>query len=152
MPNPVITPTERLRAVVVAVGSRARLSALLGYPSDNSLRQAEQGNTTLPEAALAWAERYAQFHRDHYAKLHRRRAAAEAALAAAEAALVAAEAAEAAWLRDNPPPPRLYQGHAWRRVTRSQQPPCPLVGGDRSPQPRAPLPQADPTRRPRARR
>jgi hypothetical protein len=45
MPDPVITPAERLRAVVVAVGSRARLSVLLGYPSDNSLRQAEQGNT-----------------------------------------------------------------------------------------------------------
>jgi predicted NAD/FAD-dependent oxidoreductase len=145
MPDPVITPAERLRtaerlrAVVVAVGSRARLSALLGYPSDNSLRQAEQGNTTLPDAVLAWAERYAQFRREHYAKLRRRRAAAEAALAAAEAALVAAEAAEAAWLRDNPPPPRLYQGHAWRRVTRSQRPPCPLVGGDRSLPPPAPL-------------
>ena len=82
MPDPVITPAERLRAVVVAVGSRARLSVLLGYPSDNSLRQAEQGNTTLRDAALAWAERYAQIRRDHYAKLHRRRAAAEAALAA----------------------------------------------------------------------
>jgi predicted NAD/FAD-dependent oxidoreductase len=132
MPDPVITPAERLRAVVVAVGSRARLSVLLGYPSDNSLRQAEQGKTTLPDAALAWAERYAQFRRDHYAKLHRRRAAAEAALAAAEGALVAAEAAEAAWLRDNPPPARLHQGHGWRRATRSRRPPCPLVGGDRS--------------------
>ena len=156
--DPVITPSERsrtakrLRAAIVAVGSRARLSALLGYPSDNSLRQAEQGNTTLPDAALAWAERYAQFRRDHYTKLQRRRAAAVVALAAAEAALVAAEAAEAAWLRDNPPPARLYQGHAWRRVTRSLPPPCPPVGEDRSSQLRAPLPQPDPTRRPRARR
>jgi hypothetical protein len=139
MPDPVVTPAERLRAAIVAIGSRARLSALLGYPSDNSLRQAEQGNTTLPEAALAWAERYAQFRREHYAKLHWRRAAAEAALAAAEAALVAAEAAEAAWLRDNPPPPRLYQGHAWRRVTRSQPPPCPLVGEDQCPRYPCPL-------------
>jgi hypothetical protein len=137
MPDPVVTPAERLRAAIVAVGSRARLCALLGYPSDNSLRQAEQGNTTLPDATLAWAERYAQFRREHYAKLRRRRTAAEAALAAAEAALVAAEAVEAAWLRDNPPPPRLYQGRAWRRVTRSP-PPCPLVGGDRSPPPRVP--------------
>jgi hypothetical protein len=138
MPEPVNTPAERLRAVVVAVGSRARLTALLGYPSDNSLRQAEQGNTTLPDAALAWAERYAQFRRHHFAKLHRRRAAAEAALAVAEAALVAAEAAEAAWLRDNPPPPRPYHGHAWRRVTRSQRPSCPLASGDRAPPPPVP--------------
>jgi len=60
MPDSVITAAERsrtaerLRAVIVAVGSRARLCALLGYPSDNSLRQAEQGNTTLPDAALVW--------------------------------------------------------------------------------------------------
>jgi hypothetical protein len=135
MPDPAVTPAERLRAAIVAIGSRARLSALLGYPSDNSLRQAEQGNTTLPDATLAWAERYAQFRREHYAKLHRRRAAAETALAAAEAALVAAQAVEAAWLRDNPPPPRLYQGRAWRRVTRSQALPCPLEGRDRSPPP-----------------
>jgi hypothetical protein len=65
MPDPVITPAERLRAVVVAVGSRARLSVLLGYPSDNSLRQAEQGNTTLPDVALAWAERYADPQSGH---------------------------------------------------------------------------------------
>ena len=139
MPDPVVTPAERLRAAIVAIGSRARLSALLGYPSDNSLRQAEQGNTTLPDFTLAWAERYAQFRREHYAKLHRRRAAAEAALAAAEAALVAAEAVEAAWLRDNPPPPRLYQGRAWRRVIRARPLRCPLVSGDRSPHRPRPL-------------
>jgi transcriptional regulator with XRE-family HTH domain len=55
-----MTP-ERLRAVILATGrERRELARLLGYGSENSLRQAEAGKQALPAAKALWLEGYAQ--------------------------------------------------------------------------------------------
>ena len=72
-----MTP-ERLRQITDQL-DRRDVARLLGYRSDNSLRQCERGKQSLPEEKAAWLETYA--------------------------AMKAEQAhAEAAWLAENPPP------------------------------------------------
>jgi hypothetical protein len=71
---------DRLREVIAATGrSRRELARVLGYRSENSLRQA--GKRTISDAEVKWLERYARF-RSRLATM------------------------EAAWLEKNPPPAR----------------------------------------------
>ncbi len=74
-----MTP-ERLREVIAATGrDRRELARMLGYGSENSLRQAEAGKQALGDDKAKWLERYAKV-RSRQAKR------------------------EAAWLGKNPPP------------------------------------------------
>ena len=76
-----MTP-DRLKELMTMSGTdRSTLSRLLGYASENSLRQAEIGDATLPASKAAWLERYAQFRSEQIAALD-------------------------AWLQKNPPPRR----------------------------------------------
>jgi hypothetical protein len=72
-----MTP-ERLRQITAQLDRKA-LSKLLGYSSENSLRQCEAGKQALSADKAAWLERYA--------RMRARQAAAEAA-----------------WIAGNPPP------------------------------------------------
>lgn len=74
-----MTP-ERLRKLIKQTGlERKVLVRLLGYSSDNSLRQCEEGKATLPDTRALWLEGYARMRARH-------------------------AAAEAAWIEKNPPP------------------------------------------------
>jgi len=54
--------------LITATGrDRRRLARLLGYRSENSLRQIEAGKATLPPDKLAWLERYAALRQRHAA-------------------------------------------------------------------------------------
>jgi hypothetical protein len=72
-----MTP-ERLRQITAQLDRKA-LSKMLGYSSENSLRQCEAEKQALPADKAAWLERYA--------RMRARQAAAEAA-----------------WIARNPPP------------------------------------------------
>lgn len=73
-----MTP-ERLREIIAATGrDRRELARMLGYGSENSLRQAEAGKAALPEDKARWLERYAKVRARH-------------------------AASEADWLEKNPP-------------------------------------------------
>ena len=73
---------DRLREVIAAIGrGRRELARMLGYRSENSLRQAEAGKRTISDAEGKWLERYAGL-RSRLATM------------------------EAAWLAKNPPPAR----------------------------------------------
>ncbi len=72
-----MTP-ERLREITAQL-DRRELARLLGYSSENSLRQCEAGKASLPADKAAWL--------DAYAKMHTRRIKAEID-----------------WLAKNPPP------------------------------------------------
>jgi hypothetical protein len=57
-----------LQELILATGrDRSELARLLGYRSENSLRQMESGKQALPAAKAAWLERYAK-HRRRLAK------------------------------------------------------------------------------------
>lgn len=74
-----MTP-ERLREIIAATGrDRRELARMLGYGSENSLRQAEAGKQEIPDDKARWLEQYARVRARH-AK------------------------SEAAWLQKNPPP------------------------------------------------
>ena len=77
VPSPAMTP-DRLREITSSL-DRRMLSRLLGYSSENSLRQCELGKQNLPPDKARWLERYA---------VMRTRQARQ----------------EAAWLVANPPP------------------------------------------------
>jgi hypothetical protein len=69
-----------VRELIQATGrDRRDLARMLGYGSENSLRQAESGKQALPVAKLRWLTRYAKL-RERHAK------------------------AEAEWLEKNPAP------------------------------------------------
>lgn len=69
-----------LREIIAATGrDRRDLARMLGYGSENSLRQAESGKQALPADKMAWLDRYAKLRARH-AK------------------------SEAAWLEKNPAP------------------------------------------------
>jgi transcriptional regulator with XRE-family HTH domain len=71
---------ERLREIIVATGrDRRELARMLGYASENSLRQAEAGKQALPEDKTTWLAAYARMRLRHSSK-------------------------EAEWLANNPPP------------------------------------------------
>lgn len=71
---------ERLKQLIAMTGQdRRELARLLGYGSDNSLRQCEAGKATLPEDKARWLERYAKVKAGQHKAL-------------------------AAWLKLNPPP------------------------------------------------
>lgn len=56
-----MTP-ERLRELVAMTGEdRRELARMLGFASDNSLRQCEAGKATLRQDKAAWLEAYAKF-------------------------------------------------------------------------------------------
>ncbi len=74
-----MTPA-RLREIIAATGrDRRELARMLGYGSENSLRQAENGKQVLPDDKARWLERYAKVRTRH-------------------------AASEAGWLEKNPPP------------------------------------------------
>ncbi len=74
-----MTP-ERLREIIASTGrDRRELARMLGYGSENSLRQAEAGKQAIGEDKARWLERYAKV-RSRHAK------------------------SESAWLGKNPPP------------------------------------------------
>jgi hypothetical protein len=74
-----MTP-ERLREIILATGrNRPELARMLGYRSENSLRQAEAGMQTIPADKAQWLERYAELRSRHADQ-------------------------ESAWLKKNPPP------------------------------------------------
>jgi hypothetical protein len=51
---------ERLRELIAMTGDqRPTLAHLLGYNSENSLRQCESGKASLPPEKAEWLERYA---------------------------------------------------------------------------------------------
>jgi hypothetical protein len=76
-----VTP-DHIREVIAATDrGRRELARMLGYASENSLRQVEAGKMTLSGAQSKWLERYAGL-RAKLAKI------------------------EAAWLGKNPPPDR----------------------------------------------
>jgi hypothetical protein len=57
---------ERLREVTAATGrDRRELARMLGYASENSLRQAEAGLQTLPGAKARWLEAYSKMRARH---------------------------------------------------------------------------------------
>jgi len=56
-----MTP-ERLRELIAMTGlERRELARLLGYGSDNSLRQCEAGKASLPADKAKWLAAYAKF-------------------------------------------------------------------------------------------
>ena len=70
-----------VRELVMATGrDRRDLARMLGYGSENSLRQAETGKQALPADKARWLARYAQLRQRH-------------------------AISEAAWLEKNPVPP-----------------------------------------------
>lgn len=71
---------ERLREIIATTGrDRLALARMLGYGSENSLRQCETGKQALPDDKARWLERYSKVRARH-AK------------------------AEEEWLEKNPPP------------------------------------------------
>jgi transcriptional regulator with XRE-family HTH domain len=71
---------ERLRELIAMTGlERRELARLLGYGSDNSLRQCERGKATLPADKAKWLEGYAKLRARHAEQI-------------------------AKWLQKNPPP------------------------------------------------
>ena len=71
---------ERLKELIAMTGlERRELARLLGYGSDNSLRQCEAGKAALPADKAKWLEGYAKLRAKHVAAL-------------------------SAWLERNPPP------------------------------------------------
>ena len=71
---------ERLKELIAMTGQdRREIARLLGYGSDNSLRQCEAGKATLPADKAKWLERYAKVRSGQHQAL-------------------------AAWLKLNPPP------------------------------------------------
>jgi hypothetical protein len=73
---------DHIRELIAATGrGRRELARMLGYRSENSLRQAEAGKRTISDAEVKWLERYARL-RTRLATM------------------------EAAWLEKNPPPDR----------------------------------------------
>ena len=74
-----MTP-ERVRQLVAMTGEdRPALARMLGYKSENSLRQCEDGKATLRPDRAAWLEAYAKFRMKQASAL-------------------------TVWLRKNPPP------------------------------------------------
>ena len=74
-----MTPA-RLKQIIAVIGrDRTDLARMLGYASENSLRQAEDGKAMLTPLCTEWLERYGRFWERH-AK------------------------ADAEWLKNNPPP------------------------------------------------
>lgn len=74
-----MTP-DRLREIIAATGrDRRELARMLGYGSENSLRQAEAGKQAISADKARWLERYAKIRLRH-------------------------AASETAWLGKNPPP------------------------------------------------
>lgn len=74
-----MTP-DRLREIIAATGrGRRELARMLGYGSENSLRQAEAGKQAISDDKVRWLERYA--------RMREQRAASETS-----------------WLAKNPPP------------------------------------------------
>lgn len=70
--------------LIATIGlDRSELARMLGYASENSLRQAEAGRQSLPADKLAWLVAYAKLRAPFLAKLAK---------------------AEAEWLKKNPPP------------------------------------------------
>ena len=52
---------QRIRDLIAATGRDRRvLARLLGYASDNSLRQIERGRAALPYDKAAWLKRYGE--------------------------------------------------------------------------------------------
>ena len=47
--------------MIAQAGDRRELARLLGYSSDNSLRQCEAGKASLPAAKAKWLTGYAKF-------------------------------------------------------------------------------------------
>jgi hypothetical protein len=71
-----------IQHLIAATGrDRRDLARMLGYGSENSLRQVEAGKQALPADKAAWLARYAKVRARH-------------------------AASEAAWLQKNPPPLR----------------------------------------------
>lgn len=71
---------EELRDAIAKTGQHRReIARLLGYRSDNSLRQCEQGQGTLPEDKAKWLVRYARLRARHTREVEE-------------------------WLMENPPP------------------------------------------------
>lgn len=61
---------ERLRELIAMSGlDRRELARLLGYGSDNSLRQCEAGKASLPAEKAKWLEGYAKLRAKHAEQL-----------------------------------------------------------------------------------
>jgi len=85
------TTPARIREIVSATGrDRLTLARMLGYRSENSLRQAEAGKQTLSEDKVRWLKRYAQMR--------------SRILKSQEMMLASDMESEKAWLEKNPPP------------------------------------------------